>query len=198
MQTEIEAKFLNVDHNEIRERLRAIGAVCELPNRVMRRKTFDFPDGRLRKECNGWARLRDEGDKITMSYKQLDDRSFQGTKEVNILIDSFDKGCALLESLGLQVIAYQETKRESWKLGTTEIELDEWPWAKPYLEIEGPSEAAVKEVALQLGLDWSKVLHGSVEVVYMAEYDVTEDEINAWPQILFGDVPADIEKRRKK
>lgn len=198
MQTEIEAKFLAVDHDELRAKLTALGAICKQPNRLMRRKTMDFPDGRLRKERNGWARVRDEGNKITMSYKQLNDRSFQGTKEVSIVIDSFDQGCALLEALGLQTVSYQETKRESWEYKGIEIELDEWPWAKPYVEIEGPNETAVKDLATQLDLDWSHVLHGSVEVVYMAEYDVTEAEINSWPEILFTDMPADLKARRKR
>lgn len=169
MDAEIEAKFLDIDHDDMR----------------------------LRRKNNGWARVRDEGSRITMSYKQLDDRSFQGTKEVSLVIDNFKQGCAFMGALGLQQISYQETKRESWKLGDVEIDLDEWPWAKPYMEIEGKSEEAVRSVAQQLGLDWSRVMHGSVEVVYMAEYDVIEEEINSWPKILFTDVPTDIQKRRK-
>ena len=124
MQTEIEAKFLAIDHGVMRKKLRALGAVCEQPNRLMRRKVYDFHDGRLRKERSGWARVRDEGDKITMSYKQLDDRSFQGTKEVNLVIDSFEQGDAFLRSLGLEVVSYQETKRESRRLGDGEVERD--------------------------------------------------------------------------
>ncbi len=196
MQTEIEAKFLNIDHEAMRQKLQELGAHCEQPNRLMRRKTYDFPDKRLRKEHNGWARVRDEGNKITMSYKQLNDRSFQGTKEISLIINSFEDGDALLQAFGLVATSYQETKRESWKLGALEIELDEWPWAKPYLEIEGPSEEAVKDLAVKLGLDWSQVLHGSVEVVYLAEYDVTEDEINSWPEIIFTEVPKDLAAKR--
>lgn len=198
MQTEIEAKFLAVNHDEMRKKLRTLGAVCEQPDRLMKRKSFDFSDHRLRTEQNGWARVRDEGDKVTMSYKQMADRSFQGTQEVNLVIDDFDRGCQFLEALGLQTIAYQETKRESWKLDGIEIELDEWPWTMPYLEIEGPSEVAVKDLAEKLGLDWSKAQHGSVEVVYTAEYDVTEEEVCNWPKILFTPVPEWLEKTRKK
>jgi adenylate cyclase class 2 len=197
MQTEIEAKFLDIDHDAMRAKLRELGAVCEQPMRLMKRKVYDFPDGSLRKKKNGWARVRDEGDKITMSYKQLNDRSFQGTKEVDVTIDSFEAGCSLLEALGLAQRGYQETKRESWKLHGIEIELDEWPWTKPYVEIEGPDEQAVRDVADQLGLDWATALHGSVEVVYQAEYDVTEDEVNSWTEFLFTPVPEFLEARRR-
>lgn len=46
----------------------------------MRRKNYDYPDKKLEK-VNGWARLRDEGDKVALSYKQLNDRSVNGMKE---------------------------------------------------------------------------------------------------------------------
>ncbi len=197
MQTEIEAKFLNINHDTMRETLTSIGAECVQPDRLMRRKTYDFPDQRLRKDHNGWARVRDEGNKITVSYKQLNDRSFQGTKEVNVVVDNFEHADQLLQALGLQARSYQETRRESWRLDGVEIELDEWPWTKPYIELEGPTEEVVMSVAAKLGLDWTKVLHGSVEVVYQAEYDVTEDEINSWPEILFTEVPESLKAVRR-
>jgi hypothetical protein len=79
-----------------------------------------------------------------------------------------------------------------------EIELDQWPWTKPYAEIEAHSEQELRAVAEKLGLDWNKVLHGSVEVVYMAEYDVTEEDVNTWPEISFIPVPDWLEAKRKR
>jgi adenylate cyclase class 2 len=198
MQPEIEAKFLDVDHDALRVRLKELGAVCEHPMRLMRRKGFDFPDERLRLAHNGWARVRDEGGKVTMSYKQLNNRELDGTHEVQLTIDSFDGGVAFLEALGLKQGAYQETKRESWTLGGCEIELDQWPWTKPYIEIEGPDEQALKDLAAKLDLDWSKVCHGSVEIVYRGEYDVTDEEVNHIPLITFETpVPELLAKRRR-
>ena len=198
MQAEIEAKFLDVDHDVLRKRLTAVGATCRQPMRLMKRKTYDFPDDRLRKERNGWARVRDEGDKITMSYKQLNSRELDGTHEVNLVIDDFTAGDAFLRQLGLESKSYQETKRESWTLPGFEIELDIWPWTKPYVEIEGPDEASLRVLAAKLELDWSMVCHGSVEVVYMAEYTVTEAEVDAIPHMTFEEsVPEWLEERRK-
>jgi len=185
MQTEIEAKFLRADHDALRKKLQAIGAVCEQPMRLMRRNNFDFPDQRLRKDHNGWARARDEGNKITLSYKQLNDRTLHGTKEVCIAIDDFDQGVALFKSLGLEPTSYQETKRESWRLDDVEIELDHWPWTQPYVEIEAPSEEHLRAVVDRLGLDWKEAVYGSVEVVYRGEYDVTDDQVNAIKTITF-------------
>jgi adenylate cyclase class 2 len=174
MKPEIEAKFLSVNHDELRSKLQALGAACAQPMRLMKRKNYDFPDGRLAKEKNGWVRVRDEGDKITLSYKQLNSRELDGTHEVNITVSSFKAADDFLTAIGLTATSYQETKRESWRLDDFEIELDEWPWAKPYIEIEGPDEKSLKELAQKLELDWARVCHGSVEVVYREEYYITD------------------------
>ena len=195
MQTEIEAKFLAVDHDKLRGRLQELGAMREQPMRLMRRKVYDFPDLRLEK-VGGWARVRDEGDKITMSYKQLNDRGLHGTKEVNLVIDDFAQADAFLQALGLEAASFQETKRESWMLDGVQIELDEWPWIRPFVEIEGPSEAAVKTIAAKLGLDWNDATHGSVEIAYQAEYDVTEAEVDRWEEITFTPVPDWLDEKR--
>lgn len=198
MKPEIEAKFLNVDHEILRAKLKEIGAECVHPMRLMKRQGYDFPDGRLRATNNGWVRIRDEGDKITMSYKQLNNRELDGTHEVQLTIDSFQAAGDFLHALGLQQGVYQETKRESWRLGGLEVELDEWPWVRPYIEMEGPDESALKDLAAKLGLDWKKVCHGSVEIVYRGEYDVTDKEINDIPVITFEEpIPDWLEKRRR-
>ncbi len=188
MHTEIEAKWLNIDIEQIRKKLKGLGATLINKERLMTRKVYDFPDMRLEK-IGGWARVRDEGDKITMSYKQLSDRTLHGTKEVTLVVDNFDEACNFLESIGLVANAFQETKRESWKLGDTEVELDTWPWIPSFVELESVSEEALKETASLLGLDYKDALHGSVETAYQAVYDVTEEEIDGWKEILFIEVP---------
>jgi len=188
MQTEIEAKWLNVNLGEVRKKLKDIGAVCVNPERLMLRRTYDYPDKRL-DEVGGWIRVRNEGDKTTLSYKQLNDRTLHGTKEVSVVVDNFEKTCDFLDAIGLKSKAFQETKRESWKFGDVEIELDTWPWIPSFVEIEASDEKELKDVAEKLGFDYSKALHGSVELAYQAVYDVTEEEIDNWEEILFIDTP---------
>jgi len=188
MNTEIEAKWLNVNHDEMRKKLKSAGAELVHAERRMTRKNFDYPDMKL-EAIGGWVRVRDEGDKITLSYKQLNDRTLHGTKEVNVTVNDFDKTCSFLKLIGLVTTAYQETKRESWVLGDTEIELDTWPWIPTFVEIEAPSEEKLKSAAKMLGLDFSDALHGSVEIAYQAVYDVTEEEVDSWEEITFSDIP---------
>ena len=197
MKPEIEAKFLDVDHDALRAKLKELGAECVQPMRLMKRKNYDFSDGRLRK-VGGWVRLRDEGGKVTLSYKQLKDRTLLGTQEVSVAVNDFESADALLQAIGLKVKTYQETRRESWRLDEFEIELDEWPWVKPFAEIEGPDEAGLKELAAKLGLDWRNVCHGSAEIVYRAEYDLTDEEFNGIPVVTFEEpVPDWLEQRRR-
>ena len=197
MKTEIEAKFLNVNTTEIREKLKKIGAVMEYPERLMKRKVFDYPDDRLRK-IGAWIRVRDEGEgKITLSYKQLQDRSLHGTKEITLDVSDFETMCDFLQASGLDSKSYQETKREKWKLGESEITIDTWPWIPTFVEIESETEEEIRKVALLLGFDWSTALHGSVETAYQALFNVTEDEIDGWEEITFIPVPDWLEVKRR-
>lgn len=195
METEIEAKWLNINIDLMRKKLKTIGAQLVHSERQMKRCTFDFPDKKLYM-VNGWVRVRDEGDKVTLSYKQLDDRSLHGTKEVTVVVDSFDQTIHFLKSIGMEEKSYQETKRESWKLGKTEIELDTWPWIPSFIEIEAPSEKELKKTAQLLGLDYAHALHGSVETAYQDVYDVTDAEIDSWTEIKFGATPEWLLKKR--
>ena len=196
MQTEIEAKFPDINLDEMRAKLQTVGGVLLTPERLMRRRMFDYEDDRM-DDMNAWLRVRDEGDRVTVSYKRVMDRSLHGTKEVSLVVDSFEKSCEFFEAIGLQAKAYQETKRETWDLDGCEVTLDTWPWIPSFVEIEASSEEAVRSAAEKLGLDWKHATHGSVETVYRQHYDVTEKEIDHWESITFIPVPEWLEKTRK-
>lgn len=163
MKTEIEAMFADIDHEEVRAKLIALGGVCEQPMRDMRRALVETNQ---MKQDDAFLRVRDEGDKVTMTYKRHDDYGLHGTKEIEVIVSDFDATLELLKVSGLEPTTYQESRRETWKLGEVEVVLDEWPWIPTYIEIEGESEEAVKEVAAQLSLDWNVALHGGVDIIY--------------------------------
>lgn len=197
MKTEIEAKFLNIDVKDLREKLKKIGAVMKYSERLMKRKVFDYSDGRLKKE-GAWIRVRDEGDgQITLSYKKLIDRSLHGTKEITLDVSDFETMCDFLQACGFDSKSYQETKREKWTLGDSEITIDTWPWIPTFVEIESENEEEIRKVTDILGFDWSKALHGSVETAYQDIFDVTEEEIDGWEEITFVPVPDWLEIKRK-
>ncbi|GHU08689.1 hypothetical protein FACS189431_5400 [Alphaproteobacteria bacterium] len=187
MKIEIEAKWLGVNHDDLRLKLKKLGAKQMRPLTEMVRAVFDLPNNLNKK--NGWVRVRDEGDAITMSYKQVDDKSITGTKEVRLSVDDFENAVDFLNQVGLKQKSLQETKRESWELDGVEIDLDEWPWLPPFVEIEARNEEKLASVAESLGFAMSDAMHGSADFVYAKYYDVTIDEVNAWVEIKFGETP---------
>lgn len=170
MQTEIEAKFLAIDHDAMRARLRDLGAECVHPMRLMTRSIMDFPDRRLEVERGGWLRIRDEGDKITLTYKEVKEHQLGGAKEIETTVGSLEKACEVFRALGMVEFSFQESKRETWRLGDAEIVLDEWPWLDPFMEIESTSEQAVQDTAKALGLAWEDAVFGTVTTIYRKVY----------------------------
>lgn len=175
MKTETEVKFLDISIRAVRNQLKVLGAVCEQPMRTMRRTIIDYPDKRLEKEIDAFIRVRDEGDKITLTYKQFKQHSVDGAREIELVVSSYEDIVSIFEAIGLSIKSFQESRRETWRLGSTEIMLDEWPWLKPYMEIEGESEAALRDVAKKLGLNWDNAVFGDVMAAYRAEYPHLHD-----------------------
>ena len=196
METELEAKFLNIDVEAMRKKLADVGAKLIHPEQLMRRKNFDYPDKRLEK-IGGWIRVRDEADKVTLAYKQLFDRTLEGTKEISLVVSDFDTICNLLSAIGLDNKSYQETKRERWDLNSVEVTIDTWPWIPTFVELEAATEEKLKDTAKALDLDWTRTLHGSVEIAYQNYYEVSEEDIDGWENITFVQVPDWLEIKRK-
>src|SRR5690606_13981903 len=121
MKAEIEAKFLDINQDRVREKLTQLGAGCEQPMRLTRRAIVDYPDWRLQTEKDAFLRVRDEGDKVTLTYKQFKSLSVDGAREIEITVGSFEDCVQLLEVVGLKVISMQESKRETWRLDSVEV-----------------------------------------------------------------------------
>ncbi len=188
MQQEIEVKFLNVKFDDVRARLKKLGAVCEQPMRLMRRVVIDYPDRKMQATGDSWVRVRDEGDKVTLTFKKTTEHEFGGAHEIETTVGDYQKTIDIFLAIGLVVHTSQETKRETWKIDGVEVVLDEWPWLNTYIEIEGLSEQAVKDVAQKLGYDWNDAVFGSITTAYRHQYPaITKDEhISEIPEIKFG------------
>ena len=194
MKTEIEVKFLNVDFDDVRAKLTALGAVCEQPMRLMKRALSENAD--MRKDGrDAFIRLRDQGDKVTLTFKEFKTLSLTGAQEYEVEVSNFDTMLAILREAGLPPRTFQESKRETWMLGEVEVVLDEWPWLNRYIEIEGPTEALVEVTAKNMGFDWSDAVFGSVDVAYKLQYPhMSGRGVIDLPEVRFGDPLPDIFK----
>lgn len=198
MPIEIEAKFLDMNHDVVRAQLKVAGAHLEHPMRLMRRDLLDFPDRRFQaKAGTGRLRIRDEGDGHTITFKRPSPDT-QYMHEWETTVGSYEAMKELLIAIGLHTYSYQESKRETWRLDDVEVVLDEWPWLKPYIEIEGPNEASIKTAAAKLGFDWADAKFGSVETAYRAQYPgmTDDDQIGDVREVKFGEpLPEYLKKR---
>jgi len=184
MKTEYEATFPNVNKDEIRERLKKAGAVLTRPEFLQKRYAIDLHESYNGKK--GWIRVRDEGDKTTLSYKYREGDNIDSIKEHTITVNDMEETRIFLNLIGCQTKAYQETKREIWILEEAEITIDEWPYLEPFVEIEAESEAIVKKVSAMLGFAYGEAIFGPVSILYSKKYNIPERVVNfETPRITF-------------
>lgn len=169
MNTEFEATFTDIDKDEMREKLKQIGAKLVYPERAMKRYGYAVSDDR-----RAIIRVRDEGDKITLTYKHFssDKSSIERQQEIEVTVSSFEDTNEILKLLGCKDGVYQETKRELWEHKGTHITLDTWPFLEHLIEIEGDNESIVKEVSEELGFDYGDVFFGPIGELYIEKYNI--------------------------
>lgn len=200
MQTEIEVKFCNVDVEDVRSRLQAVGAHLEVPMREMRRALIEEDHHAAE---NMFIRIRDEGDKVTLCLKKktksLEESTIDSTYEIETTVGDFDKTIEIFSVAGWKYLIYQESRRETWQLDEVEVVIDEWPWINPYIEIEGLSEDSVRAGANKLGFDWSDAKFGSVDIIYNTDYpDMTVRGVIDVKEVRFADpVPKELGARKR-
>ena len=146
------------------------------PEFLQKRAVFFLPG--KRDSSTSWLRVRDEGDRITVSLKVTINGKINTQKEVMIIADNYDNARRLLVEISCEEKAYQETKREIWEFDSVEITIDEWPYLEPYVEIEGKSEQVVLEVAEKLGFDYREAIFGAADQLISKKWNLPEDAIN--------------------
>jgi len=161
METEFEVKILDIDVNKIISKLESLGAK-KLKETLQKRYVYDF----IPKKEKSWIRLRTNGEKTTLAIKEISSDKIDGTKELEISVDDFEKTNMLLEKLGHKHKLYQENKRISYILKGAEIEIDFWPKIPPYLEIEGKSTQEVEKIIKLLGYEKSQTVSINTLDVY--------------------------------
>lgn len=172
---EFEAKFLDIEKEKIRTLLGQRGAVLIRPEYNQRRFNFHLPKDK--RSNNAWLRVRDEVNKITLALKMITGSNIEDQKEISLVVDDFDNTITLLESIGCEKKAYQESKRELWKMNQVEITIDEWPGLEPFVEIEARSEDDVRKCAEILDFNYKTALFSSVGRIYKIKYGISLDEI---------------------
>lgn len=165
---EIEVKFLDIDKKLIEKKLKSLGAK-KIYDRVFKDRVFDYPGWPLDKKMS-WLRLRDKGEKITLSFKKrlgvVKGRNDLGMEENEIIVNDFEETSQILEKIGMIQKFNEEKRREHYELDGVEIDIDTWPLIPTLLEIEAGSWDKVQETAEKLGLNWKDKKITSAMQVY--------------------------------
>ena len=185
MAIEYEAMFIDIDPTAVREALQRVGATLEKPETLYTRYAFDLPGSD--DFHHEWARVRDEGDVITMSWKGLFGEGIDRQKEIELVVDNMQKAVQFLEVIGCEIKSYQETRREVWMLDGVEVVIDWWPFLEPVVEIEGSDESAVRAVAERLGFEYAAARFESIDYIYAEKYNTTSAAVCQLPRIVFED-----------
>ena len=173
---EFEAKFYPVDKDQLRIKLKEIGATLVSPEHLMRRVIYDHKS-HPEFTCD-FVRVRDEGTKITMTAKTHSQTGkMEDEKEVEIIVDNYDNTTKIFTAMGFSPDRYQETLRESWILEDVHIDIDTWPGLETYCEIESSSEDKIKIVSEKLGFDWSEHFVSNSMDMYADIYKLDVQEV---------------------
>ena len=127
---------------------------------------------------NKWLRLRQSNDKIELTLKHVYEKNnekIQKVKEFEVNTSNLEETNLILENMGIVRRNYQEKIRHSYTYKNAEIELDEWPMLKPYMEIECDDEKVIQEIIDLLDLNDKEIVSLNTEQLYKREnIDVLE------------------------
>lgn len=160
MPTEHETKVLDIDVEEIKKKLRELGAKEE-KEMHMRRWIYDMTQA-----GDEWFRLRDDGNKITLTYKHRKGEGISETEEVEVEVEDFEKTAEIISKMNFKGKYYQENKRILFTLKDIEFCIDFWPKIPPLLEIESTSEEKVIEGLKMLGLKGKDIGNEGVRQIF--------------------------------
>jgi adenylate cyclase class IV len=102
-------------------------------------------------EPNTYIRVRDEGHRITLTFKSNMGNQFVNENEV--IINDFDQGCAILLGIGCKKKYYYEKIRDIWHISNTEICWDTNPGRPDIMEIESVSKVQLNKVVKLLNME---------------------------------------------
>ena len=171
MADEIETKVLGIDQKEIVQKLENLGAKKVQETRL----TVDWfrPIGVKDGQDPWFLRIRSNSEgkhEVTWKAKSEVLGIARKHKEINFFIDEPAKLADLFKELALETYAHQEKDRVSFTYKNYRFDIDQYPGAPPYLEIESDSEESIKNAIELLGLEKNKTYQQGERVLILEVY----------------------------
>ncbi len=147
---EIEIKILNINVEEIRNKLINLGAEKIFDGEV-NSTILDFPDRRLLAE-DKFVRVRKVGNQAELCYKgaKEKDSKFKSREEIEVNTSDFEITLNLLKKIGLKQFHEGRKHRESYKIDNVRFEIDSFDEIPTFLEIESSDKEKIKEYVEKL------------------------------------------------
>lgn len=180
MKIETEILFYDIEKDEMRQKMMDLGAEKVYDEFLQKRVVFDFSKNA---DFFSWTRVRQEKDKVVMSYKETKKGDY--AKEVEVVVSDFESTVNILSLSGVTPTSYQENYREKYTYKNSEIVIDTWPWLLPVIEVESPDEIELEEITIALGLDTEKSFKGSINNVYHLKFGKWIQELSKEKQMKF-------------
>lgn len=167
MKTEYEIRVLEVDAEDMIKRIEKLGGK-KVGEFNQRRYVYDLKPV----QENKWIRLRTNETETTLTFKNIESNTMDGTKELEIKVDDFEKANEFLNILGYNARNYQENKRIRYILDGIEIDFDSWPMIPTYMEIEGPDEDSINKMINKLNISKDKITALNCNDIYKTIYNI--------------------------
>ncbi|WP_297280625.1 class IV adenylate cyclase [uncultured Anaerococcus sp.] len=167
MQREIEVKVMDIDINQMEEKLIELGAK-KVNHEFQKNYTFVPKGGEF---DNGYLRIREtnaDGDNksIELTFKEVkSDSEFRVNNEYTVTIDSVSVMIKILEQLGVKLQYEGEKERTSYSYKGQRFDLDIWDkktYPNPYMEIEFTNKSKMDEILEDLDIDKANVTNESI------------------------------------
>ena len=110
---EYEGRVLNININEVRQKLDSLGAEL-VARKNYRRYVFNT----ILAVKDRWIRLRTDGQKAKLTVKEMTNATVDGVREWETAVDDFEATLTMLEKMGIMPKGYQESKRELYNVLT--------------------------------------------------------------------------------
>lgn len=170
MAQELEVKFLEIDKPQLISKLHSLNATDQ--GEILLDEVI-FYDQKL-----DWVkrqkivRVRKAADQITLTYKYNKNKELDGTEEIEMLVDDFYAAQDFLSAIGLRLFRHQQKYRHTFVLDQVTIDIDTWPKIPSYVELEGPNEKQIKQVASMLGFDWQQRIISNARQLIEEHYSI--------------------------
>jgi adenylate cyclase class 2 len=163
---ETEAKFYVQNLGKIEMRLRELKAHLIQPRTHETNLRFDNANSDLRNSSRVLRLRQDEKARFTFKGPSVErEGGVLSRQEIEFVVEDFESAKKFLEALGYETVVFYEKFRTTYEIQDIHIMLDELPYGE-FVEIEGESVDAIRNIANLLGLNWDVMVKAGYHALF--------------------------------